>query len=50
MMENLLKIVENEQASEFYPTPKPLVEKMLEGIKNARKGWQYNLLTQCRNA
>lgn len=31
-MSNLLQIVENEQTSEFYPTPQNLVEKMLEGV------------------
>lgn len=31
-MSNLMQIVENEQTSEFYPTPESLVEKMLEGI------------------
>lgn len=31
-MSNLLQYVENEQTSEFYPTPQSLVEKMLEGI------------------
>ena len=35
-MSNLLQIVENEQTSEFYPTPQSLVEKMLEGIN-----WDY---------
>lgn len=35
-MSNLLQIVENEQTSEFYPTPQSLVEKMLEGID-----WDY---------
>lgn len=32
MMNNLLNIVEDEQTSEFYPTPKELVEKMLDGV------------------
>lgn len=31
-MSNVLQIVENEQTSEFYPTPESLVKKMLEGI------------------
>lgn len=31
-MSNILQIVEDEQTSEFYPTPQSLVEKMLEGI------------------
>ena len=31
-MSNLLQIVENEETSEFYPTPQSLAEKMLEGI------------------
>lgn len=31
-MSNLLQIVENEETSEFYPTPQSLVEKMLDGI------------------
>ena len=31
-----MQIVENEQTSEFYPTPQSLVEKMIEGIK-----WDY---------
>lgn len=31
-MSNLIQIVENEQTSEFYPTPESLVKKMLEGI------------------
>ena len=35
-MNNLLQIVENEQTSEFYPTPAALVEKMIEGID-----WDY---------
>lgn len=35
-MSNLMQIVENEQTSEFYPTPQSLVEKMIEGIK-----WDY---------
>ena len=35
-MNNVLKIVENEQTSEFYPTPQSLVEKMLQGID-----WNY---------
>jgi predicted RNA methylase len=32
MTSNVLQIVENEQTSEFYPTPKELVAKMIEGI------------------
>lgn len=35
-MSNVLQIVENEQTSEFYPTPENLVRKMLEGID-----WSY---------
>ena len=35
-MNNVLNIVENEQTSEFYPTPPSLVEKMLSGID-----WKY---------
>ena len=35
-MSNLMQIVENEQTSEFYPTPPALVEKMLEGVD-----WKY---------
>lgn len=35
-MSNILSIVENEQTSEFYPTPKSLVNKMLDGID-----WEY---------
>lgn len=35
-MNNILQIVENEQTSEFYPTPQSLVMKMLEGID-----WNY---------
>ena len=35
-MSNLMQLVENEETSEFYPTPPSLVEKMLEGIE-----WQY---------
>ncbi len=35
-MSNILQIVENEQTSEFYPTPKSLVNKMLDGID-----WKY---------
>ena len=35
-MSNLLQLVENEQTSEFYPTPQSLVEKMLQGID-----WAY---------
>lgn len=31
-MSNVLQIVENEQTSEFYPTPQSLVEKMLQGV------------------
>ena len=31
-MSNVLQIVENEQTSEFYPTPESLVLKMLEGV------------------
>ena len=31
-MSNILQLVENEQTSEFYPTPESLVKKMLEGI------------------
>lgn len=35
-MSDILQYVEDEQTSEFYPTPPSLVEKMLEGIK-----WDY---------
>ena len=35
-MSNLMQLVENEETSEFYPTPQSLVEKMLEGID-----WRY---------
>lgn len=35
-MNNLLDLVENQQTSEFYPTPQSLIEKMLAGIK-----WKY---------
>ena len=35
-MSNVLQIVENEQTSEFYPTPESLVKKMLEGVD-----WDY---------
>ena len=35
-MSSLMKIVENEQTSELYPTPEKLVEKMLNGID-----WKY---------
>lgn len=35
-MSKLMQLVENEETSEFYPTPKSLVEKMLEGID-----WRY---------
>ena len=35
-MSNVLQIVENEQTSEFYPTPQSLVEKMLQGVD-----WNY---------
>ena len=35
-MSNLLQLVENEETSEFYPTPQSLIEKMIEGIK-----WDY---------
>lgn len=35
-MSNLLELVENEQTSEFYPTPESLVKKMLEGVN-----WDY---------
>ena len=35
-MSNVMQIVENEQTSEFYPTPESLVIKMLEGIE-----WDY---------
>lgn len=31
-MSNLMQLVEDEEKSEFYPTPQSLVEKMLEGI------------------
>ena len=30
-MSNILQIVENEETSEFYPTPAALIEKMLDG-------------------
>lgn len=32
MLNNVMNIVENEQSSEFYPTPASLVEKMISGI------------------
>ena len=32
MANNLMQMVENEQTSEFYPTPESLVEKMLDGV------------------
>lgn len=35
-MSNIIQLVEDEQTSEFYPTPPSLVEKMLEGID-----WSY---------
>ena len=35
-MNNILQIVENEETSEFYPTPPSLIKKMLEGME-----WQY---------
>ena len=35
-MSNLMQIVENEETSEFYPTPKALVQKMLAGVD-----WKY---------
>lgn len=35
-MSNLMQLVENEETSEFYPTPKELVQKMLEGVD-----WKY---------
>lgn len=35
-MSNLMQYVENEETSEFYPTPQSLVAKMLEGID-----WRY---------
>lgn len=35
-MSNIMQIVENEQTSEFYPTPPSLVARMLEGID-----WEY---------
>ena len=35
-MSNLLQLVENEETSEFYPTPQSLIAKMIEGIK-----WDY---------
>lgn len=35
-MNNLMQLVENEQSSEFYPTPKALVQKMLAGVD-----WKY---------
>lgn len=31
-MSNVLQLVENEQTSEFYPTPQSLVERMLQGV------------------
>lgn len=31
-MSNLLQLVENEQTSEFYPTPESLVKRMIEGV------------------
>ena len=31
-MNNLLQLVENEQTSEFYPTPESLVKRMLKGV------------------
>lgn len=31
-MNNLLNVVENKETSEFYPTPKEIVDKMLDGI------------------
>lgn len=31
-MSSILQLVENEQTSEFYPTPQSLVEKMLQGV------------------
>ena len=31
-MNDLMQIVENEQTSEFYPTPESLVDKMLNGV------------------
>lgn len=31
-MSNLLQLVENEQTSEFYPTPESLVKKMIAGV------------------
>lgn len=31
-MSNIMQLVENQQTSEFYPTPEALVERMLEGI------------------
>ena len=35
-MNNLMQIVENEQTSEFYPTPRSLVKKMVDGVD-----WDY---------
>lgn len=35
-MSNLMQIVENDQTSEFYPTPQSLVERMLKGVD-----WNY---------
>lgn len=35
-MSNLMQMVENEQTSEFYPTPKNIVDKMLTGAN-----WNY---------
>lgn len=35
-MSNLMQLVENEETSEFYPTPQSLIEKMTEGVK-----WEY---------
>lgn len=35
-MNNLMQIVENEQTSEFYPTPQALAQKMLAGVE-----WKY---------
>lgn len=35
-MDKILQIVEDEQTSEFYPTPQSLAEKMIEGVK-----WEY---------
>ena len=31
-MNNILQMVEDKQTSEFYPTPKTLIDKMLEGV------------------